>query len=274
MNMKIALSTHLYAYNVLSEDILSEIASFGFKNIEVWAGNPHFDYGNIASVKVFSRLMKKYDLNPISFHGPIYMNVADARKKEWLSLADTNEERRKTAEKEFKKTIAAMELLGSNLIVAHIGNTGDPFTETSLNAFFKSLDVLLAAVQKNGINIALENIVSELSSYDIIESVLKRFNNQNLVVCLDVGHSKIAGGISNGIERFGGKILSLHIHDNNGIKDEHLVPGTGIINWQKIRHRLSSYKENFVLELRDLGNIPEILLETKSFLKGYLSHGH
>ena len=272
--MKIALSTHLFVYNTLDENILSEMASFGFKNIEVWCGNPHFDYGNESSVETVGKLIKKFNLIPLSFHGPIYMNVADAKKKEWLSLADINENKRKKAVGEFKKAIFAMESVGAKFIVTHIGNTGDPFTEEGFKAFIKSLELLLFLAEKNGIIIALENIISELSSYDVIEKILKQFKSENLAVCLDLGHAKIAGGISNGIEKFGSKIISLHVHDNNGIKDEHLVPGTGIINWDMVGQRLSPYNEGFVLEMRDFGNIPEILLETKKFLKGFLSHGY
>jgi sugar phosphate isomerase/epimerase len=38
-------------------------------------------------------------------------------------------------------------------------------------------------------------------------------------------------GISEAIGVLNSRILSLHVHDNHGTKDEHLWPGDGAIDW-------------------------------------------
>jgi sugar phosphate isomerase/epimerase len=53
----------------------------------------------------------------------------------------------------------------------------------------------------------------------------------NIGVCLDLGHAHIGPGIDEAISVFGDRIVSVHVHDNHGTRDEHLWPGEGTIEW-------------------------------------------
>jgi sugar phosphate isomerase/epimerase len=46
-----------------------------------------------------------------------------------------------------------------------------------------------------------------------------------------VGHANITTGVSPAISTLKGRIVSVHAHDNQGVKDEHLWPGDGTIEW-------------------------------------------
>lgn len=48
----------------------------------------------------------------------------------------------------------------------------------------------------------------------------------------------------------------MHIHDNDGTYDEHLMPGDGNLNWQDFLHSLKAvgYKGDFVLEANEQCN--------------------
>jgi sugar phosphate isomerase/epimerase len=37
---------------------------------------------------------------------------------------------------------------------------------------------------------------------------------------------------------YGARLAALHLHDNNGRKDSHLLPGLGTIDWQRVSARL------------------------------------
>ena len=54
------------------------------------------------------------------------------------------------------------------------------------------------------------------------------------------------------IETFGDRIVNVHIHDNNGERDQHLTIGDGNIDYVDVFSKLSSYQGNFVIEARDL----------------------
>ena len=53
----------------------------------------------------------------------------------------------------------------------------------------------------------------------------------NVGVCLDLGHAHITVGTAAAIATLGRRIASVHVHDNHGVKDEHLWPGDGTIDW-------------------------------------------
>ncbi len=53
----------------------------------------------------------------------------------------------------------------------------------------------------------------------------------NVGVCLDLGHAHITVGVAEAIATLGSHIGSVHVHDNHGLKDEHLWPGDGTIAW-------------------------------------------
>jgi sugar phosphate isomerase/epimerase len=36
------------------------------------------------------------------------------------------------------------------------------------------------------------------------------------------------------IRRLGSLVEVLHIHDNDGVKDQHKIPGTGVIDWSDV----------------------------------------
>jgi sugar phosphate isomerase/epimerase len=41
-------------------------------------------------------------------------------------------------------------------------------------------------------------------------------------------------GVFEAISVLGSRIVSVHTHDNNGMKDEHLWPGDGTIDWPAV----------------------------------------
>jgi sugar phosphate isomerase/epimerase len=53
----------------------------------------------------------------------------------------------------------------------------------------------------------------------------------NVGVCLDLGHAHMTVGVAAAFTAFGARIASVHVHDNHAVKDEHLWPGDGTIDW-------------------------------------------
>jgi sugar phosphate isomerase/epimerase len=54
-------------------------------------------------------------------------------------------------------------------------------------------------------------------------------------VTLDLGHANLSDtGLEHAFEVLGSRIGELHIHDNHGVRDEHLWPGSGEIDWTKV----------------------------------------
>ena len=59
------------------------------------------------------------------------------------------------------------------------------------------------------------------------------------------------------IDTFGKRIKNIHIHDNNGDKDEHLTIGTGSIDFCKVLKKLKFYDRNYVIESKNYDSAAE-----------------
>ena len=100
-----------------------------------------------------------------------------------------------------------------------------------------------------------------------------------LCVCVDTGHTNLAVAmghppVGDVIRRLGSLVEVLHLHDNNGIKDQHKIIGTGIIDWKDIFAALREigYKGYYNLEtmLKHFGEDFEI--EEATFSVKVLDH--
>ena len=123
-------------------------------------------------------------------------------------------------------------------------------------ALFRSLDALLPVAEELDITICLENGLTPLNSADALVSYMRRYDSPHLGVCFDTGHAnvkengeRVPGSHIPGIwEGFGLEvvwedniaeklqpyIVSCHIHDNRGERDDHDLPGRGNIDWGRI----------------------------------------
>ncbi len=96
----------------------------------------------------------------------------------------------------------------------------------------------------------------------------------HFTLCMDTGHTNMctAHGFpkpSDAIRILGSNITCLHLHDNHTVRDAHMLPGTGNIDWQDVLCALDEigYKGNYNLEvsLGFFGENPEMIFETAKF---------
>ena len=62
--------------------------------------------------------------------------------------------------------------------------------------------------------------------------------------CLDTGHALLTrNDIYTAVTELGDNLVCLHIHDNDGVRDEHVPPYMGILDWQRFLRALK--KNNY-----------------------------
>lgn len=69
--------------------------------------------------------------------------------------------------------------------------------------------------------------------------------------CLDIGHLLLVGqDTCYWIEKLGDRLETLHVHDNDGVGDDHIIPYMGCCNWDRVVLGLRNigYKNNFSFE--------------------------
>lgn len=137
-------------------------------------------------------------------------------------------------------------------ITSHIGSFSkhviwsDP-REEYLKRSIENIVLISETADNHEILFAVENLIPlpEHSTYHFIGDNINDFSeifssvdSENVGLCLDLGHANLNEGGIEYIKNFGGKIICLHYHDNEGEKDEHLEVGDGNIQWKKIVREL------------------------------------
>jgi sugar phosphate isomerase/epimerase len=72
---------------------------------------------------------------------------------------------------------------------------------------------------------------------ELIGELFDRYSFAELGFCFDSGHSHMAGNLS-ALEAFASRLVVVHLHDNHGDQDEHDLPGTGTLDWPRVRRFL------------------------------------
>ena len=86
-----------------------------------------------------------------------------------------------------------------------------------------------------GMSVAFEN--TKIRGYQ--DYIVSNIPDDNLGICVDVGHAHCHFNDELPYELFDNRIFSVHLHDNHGDdKDEHLLPFDGTIDWQKVIENL------------------------------------
>jgi sugar phosphate isomerase/epimerase len=82
------------------------------------------------------------------------------------------------------------------------------------------------------VQLALEVIPNPISNARALVAVIEEeLEATDLGICLDAGHAFLLGDLVDAIEEVAGHLVTTHLHDNQGVSDDHLVPFDGAIDW-------------------------------------------
>lgn len=97
---------------------------------------------------------------------------------------------------------------------------------------------LIPAAVRTGVTLCVENMFirgedsiapyfDALSACRLVDQLNEEAGKQVFGVCLDVGHANLSGrDIYQDICTYGARLKCLHIHENDGVHDQHLLPYT------------------------------------------------
>jgi sugar phosphate isomerase/epimerase len=145
-------------------------------------------------------------------------------------------EQRLRALERVKMAIDAAAALGSGIVIVH---ACDRFpaeeTRARINAAKDSFKQLVRHAGERNVRLALENLASPLSM-QVFETVLEHV--PGLGVCYDTSHAQVAGDTFGVMARHPARIIALHLSDNRGANDDHLLPFEGILPWEEFAYYL------------------------------------
>jgi sugar phosphate isomerase/epimerase len=172
-----------------------------------------------------------------------------------INIASPNEGIRCAAVKEVTDCIRTSREIGVDLVTIHPGHLS-PITlahkDIAMDLSRESLTKICRAADDAGISLALENMPKmAMIACITYEDVLSLIEGTEMRICFDFGHANTSGCINEFLEH-ADMFANIHIHDNCGKWDEHLVPGKGTIGFEKYMYRLKEYKGMYVYECRNL----------------------
>jgi len=180
----------------------------------------------------------------------------------------TDEDKIKTMEELIRRSIIASAMLGVEWTVTHPGTvySAGPDMSVSLEKNHEYYSKHIATAREHGIGIALENefeyktapyqhmYVS--SPYELVELVDSFNDPKHVGICYDFGHGHLVGGFHRQcLNIYGSRLQAIHVQDNHGMSDEHLLPFHGTINWAECMAGLADidYKGDLTYEIQEFG---------------------
>lgn len=165
-----------------------------------------------------------------------------------------DEERNAYHIKVMERILFVSKFLECPAVVIHPTKTPDRAEERQIN--LNMCRNMIPAAIKYDVMICIENSLKRINKNVVqaiwsdaeeanwyIDTLNKEAGKEVFGFCLDTGHSHMVGrDVEMVIEDLGSRLKVLHIHDNNGTEDEHLIPytqnpgnkGMGQIDWDGV----------------------------------------
>jgi sugar phosphate isomerase/epimerase len=254
------VSTHLYHSQRLCREHLLEIRAHGFERVEIVATRTHVDYHNPAAVADVQQWLAEAGVELESVHAPVAGEYQGGR---WIgpwSLASADRAQRELAVAEAERALQIARRVAFRVLVVHLGWPRP--AENSRDAARRSVEALAAAAEPLGVTIAVEVLQNELSrAPSLAHFVEEMLDEARVRICLDFGHAHADGDLVDAIETVSEHLAHVHIHDNHGRADEHLVPFDGTIEWPAALTELQKvgYDGTFMFEVSPKGSAADTL---------------
>jgi len=194
---------------------LKHIAETGFSQIH-WCHqwNTDFLYSKW-EIEQIQQWLSEYGLQLLDLHG------SAGGEKDWAS---PQEYQRLSGVELVRNRIEMTAELSADVVIMHVPH--DPESVP----IRRSLDELEPFARERNVRIAIEN-----GSFEAIAELLGEYDPEYLGLCYDCGHGNIgaAAGLDH-LESLKERLISVHLHDNDGTGDQHQLLFMGTVDWPRL----------------------------------------
>ena len=233
----------------------------GLVAIEIADYHTNFDY---TDGELLDRIRSWLDSRGLALNS---IHAHFEQRQPGSDLAAPDEIQRRASVALYRTGLAALARLGGDILVTHHIAIPPPDRQPEAyarrrGAFVTSLRELAAAATDLGVRLAIENggagwradvrhLMALIEDGEAFPAV---------GVCLDTGHRHLNGDVDAAIRALGAQLITLHIHDNHGQRDEHIMPLAGTINWAAVVAALRAidYPGVFMYEVGSTANPQDI----------------
>jgi sugar phosphate isomerase/epimerase len=129
-----------------------------------------------------------------------------------------------------EQAFEAAEAIGATLIVFHSQfgamNRDSRYPEAWLSRSREYWSARIPRLEASGLRVAIENIFE--TDPGPVCRLVDALASPRIRACLDVGHAHLFSGDAASFARgLGDRVAHVHLHDNQGVWDDHRAPGSG-----------------------------------------------
>lgn len=227
-----AASSVLVNYSIY--DTILHVAKAGYDGIDIWAGRPHV-YRRDFTQSELGRLRQLLDENNL-----IVASLMPAFFRYPHSLSSPNEVVRQDSLDYMRQCVDNAVTLGAKTVLVVPGRSlYGQGVENAREKMIDSIDTICRYSTQYDIRLGIEPanpMVSDLvnTSRDAV-NIIDELGYSNLGVVLDTGHLNLTGeSPEEAVKELGSLLLQFHIDDNDGHRQQNLIPGEGTFDFERL----------------------------------------
>ena len=144
--------------------------------------------------------------------------------------------------------------LGCRDIVVHPVGPGETKGDGFRSEAFRASAAHLARIAESAdVRFLVENMPPPMFGHDagLLRRIVNEVGSPHLGLAYDSGHANVAGRPVRTIHDMGPRLWGVHLHDNDGTEDDHLLPGMGTVPFEEVAAALAEvgFGGTFMLEI-------------------------
>jgi sugar phosphate isomerase/epimerase len=121
------------------------------------------------------------------------------------------------------------------------------------DSFVEAVAALAETGRRDDVRFLVENMPRPMFGSDarLLRQAVDAAGGRHVGLNYDSGHAMLAGDPVGAVRAMGPRLWGIHLHDNLGEKDDHMIPGTGRVPLEEIARALAEvgYGGTFMLEV-------------------------
>ncbi len=262
--MKIGISAGSFRYLASKEGEYARIRELGYQTVDEYLSATDSPcYAGRQAMSEYCQSVRKiaeaFGIEISQVHGP------------WPT-DDTTEEKRAETLKNMRLAVYGCAQMGAKHLVIHpqmpYGWAGEESADFAEELTIQLLQNLIPDCAQYGVIVCLENMpmtAHRISPMAKIAEVVAKIDSPYIGICLDTGHSNVYGHDLGEMVRIAAPWLKvLHVHDNDGSRDAHLLPYLGTADWDSFAKALAEVGFEGSLSLETTGPVsPSMPMEIR-----------
>lgn len=239
--------------------LLKHLTEFNLKYVELVDESQH-----ALNQKRVNTLRKIARENALEF--TVHAPFAD------INIASPNPVLRRVMLKRLEKSLGYARQLHCRQWVFHSGwrsGVSEFYPNLDWQINLRSVRTLVTKARKLGVEISIENtpepfyfLVKRMQDFALFYSGLG--SDFDIDITLDIAHANTNQQVFDFIEKFAGKIVHVHVSDNEGKYDSHKGIGYGKIDWEAVVKALRRISYKGIVMLESVDHVEESLQTMRS----------